>query len=144
MPPSGDLSESKIFQRVPMKAAIEVWQLVRSHIEAVLARSNGEMHSIDVFEAILDGRFDLWLAYTKNQIEGCAVTQIVHFPRAKHLLVVIAGGENARAYVPEAMPQIEDYAREQGCNCVEITARKGWQKHLPEYEFTQVVLRKML
>jgi hypothetical protein len=44
----------------------------------------------------------------------------------------------------EAHEHIESWARTMGCYAIEIVGREGWQRVLPDYKRTAVVLEKPL
>lgn len=108
-------------------------------IEAALAYSGGTHTFEDVAEGIASGRMQLWPAE-----DGCCVTEILTYPQRKVLNGAICGGDMDR--VLDMIPAIEEWARLQGCDCVEITGRRGWTRALGPlgYRDAAVVLRKDL
>jgi hypothetical protein len=54
----------------------------------------------------------------------------------------LAGGDMAEL-TTEMLPQVEAWAKANGCTRMEIVGRKGWKRVLPEYsEPPQTVLQK--
>lgn len=109
----------------------------RPWIEAALERADGTHTLNDVIENIFKGSMQFWPAP-----KGCAITEIIQYPRKKVLHVFLAGGE---------MEQIVDmdgsavqFARANGCSGMSIAGRKGWARVLKEkgYQETFTVLTK--
>ena len=85
---------------------------------------------------------DIWLAYD-GKIHACAITDIVETEWRKTCVVAACYGYQARSWV-HLLEKIEDWARQGGCSQVRIMGRKGWQKLLPSYRSTKIVLEKEL
>jgi len=65
-----------------------------------------------------------------------------YYPNSTSLnLILLAGGSD---HWSTLMVQLEEIARSNGCNEIEISGRKGWQRVLPDYEFSHITLRKSL
>lgn len=95
----------------------------RPWIEAALSYSGGTHQYEDIVESIVTGRMQFWPAD-----KGCAVTEIIVYPRKKVFHIFLAGGE---------MDQIVDmndsalaFAKAAGCTSMTISGRKGWAKVL--------------
>lgn len=84
----------------------------------------GNTHTFeDVVRAVWNGTMHLWAGE-----RGCAVTEVVVYPRKRFLHVFLAAGE---------MDQILDFeesaarlAREIGCDGMSIAGREGWKRVL--------------
>jgi len=95
----------------------------RPWIEAALAHG-GDTHTFqDIVDGIMSGHMQLWPAP-----KGCAVTQIVVYPRKKALHLFLAGGE-----LDQLLDMTESamaWGRGQGCSVMSLTGRMGWQRAL--------------
>lgn len=98
----------------------------RPWIEAALEYSGGTHDFGDVADAILTARMQLWA----NE-RGCAVTEIVVYPKKKVLHVFLAGGD---------MEQITDmieagaaWGKAHGCAGMTMAGRKGWERVLSRH-----------
>lgn len=109
----------------------------RDWIEAALAYSGGTHTFEDVCNGVLSGRMQLWPAEN-----GCCVTEIVSYPQKTVLNGFLAGGDMGR--ILDMIPAIENWARLQGCDGVELTGRRGWVRVFApmDYRETAVTLRK--
>ncbi len=105
----------------------------RHHIEAALAHG-GQTHTFeDVARMILEGKLQLWPGE-----RGCAVTEIIDYPRKRVLHCFLAGGE---------MDQILDmiysaiaWGKTQGCVSLTLSGRLGWGRVLDKHGFKPVLL----
>jgi hypothetical protein len=109
----------------------------RKWIEDALEYSGGTHTFEDVEQGIYEKRLQLWPAE-----RGCAVTEIVVYPRIKVLHVFLAGGEMDQ--IIDMINSAVEWSKAQGCTSMTISGRHGWQKVLAEYGFKPVmtVLKK--
>ena len=95
-------------------------------IEDALKHSGGTHETIDVFHAILEGRMQLW-----SGKDGCAVTELLVYPRKKVLHVFLAGGKMEE--IIDFQRDAIEWAKQQGCTAMSIAGRMGWKKVLSEH-----------
>ena len=116
-----------------------VEELVRCRpwIEAALEYSGGTHDFEDVVQSLIDGRMQLWPAP-----RGCAVTELVVYPKTKALHVFLAGGEMDQ--IIEMIDSATEWGKTQGCSSMTIAGRHGWQRVLAEHGYKPVmtVLKK--
>lgn len=104
----------------------ETWEKAKPLIEAAIARGLPTHTADDVKEAIDAGLMQLWCH------GGTAmVTEIVEFPQMKACRVAFAGGKLGD--IRRMKPDIEKWAREQGCRYMLGGGRKGWTRMWPDY-----------
>lgn len=119
-----------------------VWTKASNWIKAALER--GDMGTFASVEAdVLAGRALLWFVWNEPDIEGAAVTQVEKTESSKVCTIVACGGERMRTWI-HLIGSLEDYARQQQCDCVRIVGRKGWQRVLKEYATAKVILERRL
>ncbi len=119
-----------------------VWPRVSHWIKAALER--GDMGTFGSVESdVLAARALLWVVWNDPDLEGAAVTQVEKFESSKVCTIAACGGGGMRTWV-HLIETLEDYARQQGCNCVRIVGRKGWQRVLKDYATAKVILEKRL
>ena len=85
----------------------------------------------------------LWLAWSDEKIYGVAITQMTNYPQYRSLLVLLLSGEDKELWL-DRIGIMEDFARENGCKRIEAVTRKGMQKMLPDWKWTNIILRKEL
>ena len=95
----------------------------RPWIEAALAHSGGTHTFQDIADGIASGHMQLWPAP-----KGCAVTQIVVYPRKRTLHIFLAGGEMDQLF--DMDESAIAWGRAQGCSAMTLSGRMGWQRAL--------------
>lgn len=124
--------------RVEPHEAVKVWGIIVPFVHKLLNVSNGEYSERDVLDHVLDGKFDLWLAWSENRIDGFAIAYPITFPQCRRYMVVGAGGTDAKCYMLSAIAEMTQRAIELGCTSpIKIVGRKGWAKFLPDYKVEQ-------
>jgi hypothetical protein len=103
----------------------------RKWIEDALEYSGGTHDFQDVADGILSGRMQLWPAE-----KGCAVTEIVEFPKKRTLNVFLAGGEMDT--IVDMLKSAETWGKAQGCSAMTVAGRKGWKRVLAPHGFNEV------
>jgi len=106
-------------------------------LEAALELSGGTHTLDDVVQAIIKGEKQFWPAP-----KGCAVTEIVNYPRKKVLHIFLAGGEMEQ--IIDMDDSAVEFAKMNGCTGMSIAGRKGWKRVLKDkgYVETFTVLGK--
>lgn len=88
--------------------------------------AGGNTHTIeDLFRSISVGRMQFWPAP-----RGCAVTEIVVYPRRKTLHIFLAGGEMDQ--IVDMDGSAAEFARANGCDGMSICGRRGWVRVLKD------------
>lgn len=103
----------------------------RKWIEDALSYSGGTHEFQDVVDGILSGRMQLWPAE-----RGCAVTEIVEFPKKRTINVFLAGGEMDA--IIDMLKSAKEWGIAQGCSSMTIAGRKGWKRVLEPHGFGEV------
>jgi len=104
----------------------------RKHIEAALEYSGGSHDFQDVSDGILSGRMQLWPAE-----KGCAVTEIVVYPKKSVLHVFLAGGEMET--IVNMIDSAVAWGKTQGCTSMTIAGRRGWERVLAKHGYKPVM-----
>ena len=105
----------------------------RPWIEAALEYSGGTHTFDDVVDGVTSGRMQLWPAP-----RGCAVTEIVLYPRKKVLHVFLAGGDMDQ--ILDMIDSAAAWGRTQDCTALTLAGRLGWQRVLDKHGFTPVLV----
>lgn len=127
---------------VDPKRVHEVWPHVSELIGRAVRRTDLS-HPHDIAYDILHGDGLLWLAWNGETIEAAATTSLIETDRNKVCILTACGGEGMRRWLP-LLNTIETYARKEGCACVRIYGRKGWQRVLDDYHTKHIILEKGL
>lgn len=121
----------------------EVWEDVRPWIEAACATSRGKFDANDIRIGLLERNDQLWIWRTETAF-AVGVTRILIYPKQKVCSIRIATGRNRHEWQKACVQQLEAWAKSQGCDAMELQARPGWEKALPDYDKTHVYLEKAL
>lgn len=124
------------------KEAHKFWPHVKELLHKAIRRTNLN-HFQDIEFDILCGDGLLWIVWNGKAIECAATTSLVETEAGKACVLTACGGEDMKRWLP-LMSKIETYAKDEGCTCVRIYGRKGWQRVLDGYEMKHVILEKGL
>ena len=94
----------------------------------------------DIMDACSEGRMQAWM-----QGDSLVVTELLTFPRAKAVNIVIAVG--LLDDVMSLQPEIEAFGRAHGCKVMRMEGRKGWARVLPRHgwrEDNKVIFERAL
>lgn len=118
-----------------------VWDQCVPHLKRAIEYSD-EKYSLESIKNGLESRtMQLWV-YMKGDIKACMVTQLVNYPTKRVCLILFLGGSLMHEWL-RFMTLIEEWARSNHCEAIEIYGRPGWAKVLG-WEQIHVVLRKNL
>lgn len=109
----------------------------------IVERSKGRMTERGLLDEILAAETQLWLSYRDGKPEAVVLTEIVNYPDTRTCKLFAVTGHNRKNWVG-FLPVIEEWARAQGCKAMEAFARPGWERDLPDYKRTHVLLEKDL
>lgn len=103
----------------------------------------GEFAPDELWSDVESGKRALWVIWD-GEVIGCFLT-IVTGAAVKRLTVTHAAGKDRHKWLP-LWPAIEAYAREAGCEVLELYARFGWERDLCKVGLrkTHVVMEKRL
>jgi hypothetical protein len=128
---------------VPVSDIPIVRPLVEHWIEEA-QRDSAYATTADVWAAIKTGAAQLWLAWS-DKPEAVCVTQLEITSKGKFCRIWIMVGQNMETWVG-LMPELEAWAKREGCMMMRHEARPGWSKALKQYGYKMphVVLEKEL
>ena len=104
----------------------------RKWIESALDYSGGTHNFDDVVQGIVSGRMQLWPAE-----KGCAVTEIVVYPRKKVLHVFLAAGEMDQLI--DMIDAAAAWGIQNGCESMTMSGRHGWLRVLDKKGWKSVM-----
>ena len=88
-------------------------------LEDALSYANDTHDLKDVWQGIVEGRFQFWPAE-----RGALVTEIQVYPKRRVFHVFLGGGDLDQ--LTDMIESIEIYAKTIGCQSVTVSGRKGW------------------
>lgn len=124
-----------------------MWPLVSPLIQKAVDYSEGTTTLEETASDLIVKHKQLWVVVADDKtIKAALVTSLQRFVTGiKQANVILLGGEKGHLKdILELLPQFETWAKAEGCNRVRFTLRKGWAKHLPEYELVAYIMSKDL
>ncbi|NUY33299.1 hypothetical protein F0160_22705 [Paraburkholderia sp. JPY303] len=122
-----------------------VWGEVRPWIEASCRRNRGKYDAEDIKAGLLSGEDQLWIWKSPTAF-AVGITRLANYPKQRVCTIRIVTGTNAAEWQRPAMEAIEEWARSNGCNAMELCARAGWSRRMRAqgYEETHRFIEKAL
>jgi len=133
-------SLGRVITQVPVEDLEFIWSQVKPQIEKAL---DGSYSSYDILEYIKQNRMQLWISWNDG-IEASFVTEVCDYPQLRVMRWVLAGGSNMESWLDLVTSKVEDWAKRNNCQRLEIVGRKGWTKVLRDYEPQAVYFVKEL
>lgn len=122
---------------VPPYQVSEFWPYAGPLIRAAIERTDLSTFE-DTERDVLEGKQLLWLAWS-GKIEAAATTHL-----SNNVCTIVACSGHERERWLHLFEKIETYAKNEGCRCIRIFGRKGWERVLDGYRVEHVVLEKAL
>jgi hypothetical protein len=120
-----------------MSSLADEFERCADYIQSALVYA-GHSHTLqDVWQAITNKQA-AFFPYEKSAI----VVEIVDYPQRATCRIWLAGGDMDELL--EAEKELRVWAKERGCESMEIIGRKGWERVLTEYKSSAVILTKEL
>lgn len=92
---------------------------------------------------LLKGDWQLWVVWD-GTVRAIVITELYKdVSGMKCCMIRVCTGNGAKDW-SHLIGFIEDWARGQGCERLDMLARKGWAKRLPDYHLTHIMLEKVL
>jgi len=119
-----------------------IWPHAERLIAAALDRSESDFTTAHIKARIDAGQSLLWIVWD-SALVGAGTSSIEKLENGRKVCVV---GTFAGDGWKDALPQIEQYARQEGCSAVRIYGRHGWVRQLRDRGYTQpwVVMEKKI
>ena len=133
-------SLGRVITQVPVEDLEFIWSQVKPQIEKAL---DGSYSSYDILEYIKQNRMQLWISWNDG-IEASFVTEVCDYPQLRVMRWVLAGGSNMESWLDLVTSKVEDWAKRNNCQRLEIVGRKGRTKVLRDYEPQAVYFVKEL
>lgn len=129
--------------QIPQQAVAQVFPMVRGMLEGVAERSRGRWSVAGMLDKFVRGDWQLWLVWDGRPRAVVATELYLEMTGMKCCMIRFCTGSGAAEW-SHLLSRIEDWATGQDCERLDMLARKGWAKHLPEYKLTHIELEKDL
>lgn len=126
---------------VDPKTVHEIWPQAKDLIRAAIERT-GLSEFADIECDVLSGDQLLWLVIS-DHIEAAVTTHLIKTGGRPVCVITACSGSQRERWI-ELRRKIERYAKSEGCQCVRLYGRIGWQRVLKDYRVEHVILEKEL
>jgi hypothetical protein len=113
---------------VPVEHIDGCWGKIESFIEKAAKYTYGRFTTGNIYDLVIDGEYQLWVAFDDTGIKGAVVTNVVTYPQRKLLCMQFCGGVNLKEWKEPMLALLRRFARDIGCDGIESTGRPGWTK----------------
>lgn len=124
---------------VPRDTLAQAWPHVGAHVEKMAEATRGKLSVADIRGRIEREECQLWVVLEGSALLASVTTEIIVYPQRKVARILGCVGEHRAKWV-HLIAEIQDWARANGCAAMEIVARKGWARALPDFQMTHVLL----
>jgi hypothetical protein len=115
---------------------LKLWPLLEPHIESALHHSIGEYDPFSICLMALSEQAHIWLTRDEDgQVITVIVTRFTSSAHSKSLLIMTCAGQ-----VPDwdtwtaHHKTLEEFAKKNGCNSMQVWGRRGWERRLRHLE----------
>lgn len=129
--------KAKVMQTIPVVAEeLDQWlPRIGWHLEQFCA--NGEWEPSDLIAEIRNRRSQLWIA-ADDEVKAVMLTEVTT-DRLKTVNITHCAGKDRHEWL-HLLADIKLWVKAVGSRRLRITARPGWERVLPEFKKTHVVL----
>lgn len=123
----------------------KLWPLVAPFLSKACERTQ-KADLEDIPHLIEHGVYQLWIPWSEegNVTHGACLTDLVTYANGYRIArILMLGGECFKQW-GHLIEGIEEWAREEGCESIEVIGRQGWGRILPEYRPIEYVFSKEL
>jgi hypothetical protein len=128
---------------IPSRYIDGVWPFAEAFLLRSYRRTDQNI-PIGLRDELRDGRRQLWtITQGDVTIVAAGVTSVFALRSGFALKIEHLGGGSMRQWLP-LLKELEAYARDRGCKKLTWEGRFGWQRLLPDYRVSAVVMEKRL
>ena len=133
-----------MYKTIPLTTMEQVkvmWPQCKEYVQKALSFAD-DYNEEDILKEILQGESVLWVCLDEDKdVVGVATTCIQVFPKKKKMFIHLVGGRDFREWMDQ-LSVIEDTAKLNGCDCVEMYSRPAMTKLITGYKTNTVILTK--
>lgn len=126
----------KLFRVHPWEAA-NLWHSIESGIAKALERSNSDFTAERIRQKIDAGHSQLWVIASGEKILAAGTTELVELENGRKLCMVSTLAGEDMAVWDHTWETFERFAKESGCDAIQIVGRIGWVRYLRDRGFKQ-------
>jgi len=115
-------------------------------VKDIIAQTNDEvLNDEDILKYLKSGHYTLWIA-TEPDSDNIVAAMTIHYayyPKYKMCRIATIAGKRMSEWIGD-LYMLENWAKAQGCDYMDMYARRGWKKMLKDYKEDCILLRKKL
>lgn len=123
------------------KNILQIWPQARHLIKSAIEQT-GLSEFADIEHAVLCGDQLLWLALS-DHVDAAATTHLIRTSGKPVLIITACAGDHMERWLP-LRQRVESYAKAEGCSCIRLYGRRGWERTLKDYRVEYVIMEKDL
>lgn len=136
------ISGNTMLRQIPPLAVLDTWPRVATLIRSALRHGDGSFLESDIAAYCIQGQWHLWVVEFEGEIIAIGITDIQKVTRRQKCFLRYLAG-SLEALLPH-LPELQVWARVQGCDLMEGWGRKGWGKVMTGWSEPYVVYQKEL
>lgn len=113
---------------VPPQYAPECWPKIEGYIARAAEYTYGRFTVGNIYDLVVDGDYQLWVAFEGQTYTGAVVTSVMTYPQRKLLCMQFCGGDGIDKWKDSMLALLRRFAKDIGCDGIESTGRPGWAK----------------
>lgn len=123
------------FQRIPVELVDRFWHYAEPYIKRALDQTGGEFTPEDILLFCKEDVIHLWLVSEGARVVGAVTTEVVIYPRRKHLRIATLAGSKGLEWTGLVDTILAKWAKSLGCDGIEAFVRKGYVPTLIKYGY---------
>ncbi len=131
--------------QIPPDITDQVWGAVAPFLERAVTYSRGTNSVESARDRARSGHAQLWAIIEDekpHKVVAAGLTSLTDYPTGKRaMLIELLGGDSMKLWA-DLKPELEIWAKQNGCSVVFCWARKGWVKKLSDMRVTHYVMTK--
>lgn len=120
-----------------------LWPHVAPLLQIVFDKAPADATMESLRSDLLRGDQRLWIVIRDARIIAAATTEIRTAPSGNVCQITTCVGDNMANW-RKFLPEMERYAKTQGCRVMRVEGRRGWRRVLPDYHEPWITLEKEL
>lgn len=123
---------------------IWAWEtFAHKHLSKVLPHTT-HFSLKDILQYCLDGSMQLWGAHIDGEYVAAFTTSVAEYPQTSELECVHLGGKQLKVWAPEALKQLDIFAKANNCSSLVVSGRAGTERLYKPFGFVKdtVVLKR--
>ena len=120
---------------VPAQYVDTCWSKLEGFIKNAAEYTYGRFAAEDLYKLVKADEHQLWVAFEGEDFKSAVITNIVSYPQCRSLCIGFCGGQELETWVTPMLDTLKRYAKDMGCDSIEVFGRPGWSKILKNFGY---------